>query len=407
MGLSPAKGTASWMRYMPRQGDHIIFGLSNDNTPYPLSYVPFGAAADPTTPDTDDKKGGTSGSTQGINVLSPGYAALRKFNEEQVSGWGQFESLGDGEWDMRSSGGAYIFGSKKGKLTFSGGNAATLSLSRNRSEMEVDAPLTTGTANSCLWRYGEVKRQGATDSQPVRVSEAAPILSQPLGASSPMEWSVRLGNSIPFPNSLLAPMPALITYEEKAGDVYSDDTPMLAGSLQTSSIGAPIRYMRAVHMTASPLPVFQQAPAYTLLGHLFTVDALGNMETVVNPAATSIKLGPPAGLVAATALEVETFSATVNCTTGIELISAIDTVRLDGMSIQFGGATTAIEPVVLGLKLQAALTTFATTMSGIFSAMSTTPTGIGPVLTAGPGVAACGALNSSLSSILSAKVKTE
>ena len=414
MGLSPMnKGAASWMRYMPREGDYVVYGLDNLNTPFPLCFVPFASAADPTPEDTAEKKGGTSGSTTGLDVLSPGYAVLRKFQQENLSGFLQFGVLKRGEWDMRSSGGSYIHGSDKGKLTFSANGAADLSLSRNRAEINVEAPLSTAQANNCLFRYGAVKRQGPLDTAPVLPGKVLQLL--PPAAPDPMEWSIRLGNSFPVLNPVLALAPASITYEEKAGDIWSDDIAgalgktVAAGTQQASSVIAaqPLRYMRAVHMGGSVLPVFQQAPAYPLIAHLFTIDALGNMETVVNPAATSIKLGPPAGLVAATALEVETFSATVNCTAGIELTSLTDTVRLDGMSIQFGGAATAIEPVVLGLKLQAALTAFATTMSGIFSAMSTTPTGLGPVLAAGPGVAACAALNSALPGTMSAKVKTE
>jgi len=408
-GLTAQEGNpTAWIRYMPRAGDFVVYARDNRGLAYPLSFVPYNLAGPPTTSasDTAGTKGGSSGSNYGQNSWSPGTAKAHALHKAgTVAGFEQWAVLRAGEWDMKSSGGAYLHGSKGGTLTLSGGGASNWILSKKRTEISGSTELMkVAGGENCAFRYGSVKRQGPLDTSPALVS-LAPL-------PDPREWYVKLGNAstaAAIPG--LVPAAAAITYEEKAGDIWSEDIPgalgktIAAGTLQLSGMGQPLRYMRAVHGLGSTLPAFQAAPGS--LANKQTIDAMGNIDIEHGPATTSVSFGPPAGVPSTAAVSMSALSLGLNTATSITA-EATTNVRIDGAAgIQFGGAATAIEPVVLGLKLQTALVTFATTMSGIFSAMSTTPTAVGPVTAAGPGVAACAALNTALASILSAKVRTE
>ena len=399
-GLTAQQGKpTAWIRYMPRVGDFVVYARDNRGLAFPLSFVPYNLAGNPTTSssDTAGTKGGSSGSNYGQDAWSPGTAKAHALHEAgTVAGFEQWSTLRSGEWDMKSSGGAYIHGSKGGSLTLSGGGATNWILSKKRTEISGATELMKVTAGNCAFRYGDVKRQAPEDSTPVRVS-LAPL-------PDPREWYVKLGNSFPVPTPGIAPLPAKVLYEEKAGDVWSEDL-VAPGTAQTTAAGTlqqssayqgthPLRYMRAVHLATSSFTAFQPGAS---LAYLSTIDAMGNIQITHGPTTSSVIFGPPTG-VSTVAIEVEAASVEISCN---------QNVLIDGTTgIQLGGATTAIEPVVLGLKLQTALTTFASTLALQFPLMGTPPGG-GLVANGTALGAAAATLNSALSSILSVKVKTE
>ena len=90
----------AWGRYMPQGGEFVDVLYRNDDT---AEIVRYDINA---TKDTE-----------------PGWAEFRRFQKEDVVGYASFSPLKPGEFDFKSSGDAYIFGSAAGTLLLSGGQA--------------------------------------------------------------------------------------------------------------------------------------------------------------------------------------------------------------------------------------------------------------------------------------------
>jgi len=89
-----------WGRYMPQGGEIVNIAYRNDDSAVIAGY------------DMTATKDG-----------SAGWSELRRFQKEGVVGYANFQALKPGEFDFKSSGDAYIFGSQGGTLLLAGGQA--------------------------------------------------------------------------------------------------------------------------------------------------------------------------------------------------------------------------------------------------------------------------------------------
>jgi len=96
----------AWGRYMPLGSEIVDIAYRNDCT---AAIVGYNATAD--------------------ENRSTGWSVLKKLQENNVSGYSSFKQLKRGEFDFKSSGDAYIYGSAGGTLLLAGG-VATIKLDK-------------------------------------------------------------------------------------------------------------------------------------------------------------------------------------------------------------------------------------------------------------------------------------
>ena len=335
LGLSIAKGSSSWVRYMPRPLDHVVVGFDNLNQPYVVGTVagPRGA----------------------------GYSDLTRFSTEGLPGWRQFAELQPGEWDMRSSGGCYLHGSSQGTLTLSSGMTA-LFLDKRNNEVALQGNLAFGAGASST-TLGLVRRKVLPTS-----GRATPVGTAPV--NMPNAWEVVVANSFPAlpldPAGTIA-LP-LTTFEQYAGNVYPSGPTLGLPSPRLSSIGQPVRFYQAIYMAGPTL----------IAGRTVEVDAMGNTKVEVNPAATSWSLTGLAGL-PALVLGLTASVGSVSVTSALSTtLTSTGPTRLDGLTVQLGGAD-AVRRAVVGDTLLGQLRQLAADLATGLDAM-TAPTGGGPVV---------------------------
>lgn len=98
---------SSWIRYMPQNFDFVKVAFGPDRRPECVGMACWG--------DLENSPGP-------LGQLG-GYNDVVRAREEGIPGFTEFRDLRPGEWDMRSRGNAYIFGSATGVLFLAGGGA--------------------------------------------------------------------------------------------------------------------------------------------------------------------------------------------------------------------------------------------------------------------------------------------
>lgn len=204
-GLLRPGTRASWMRYMPQFGDYVKVSFGLDGRPEAIGPASWGDLP----------------SEAGLPGHLGGYAQLSRARDRGELG--EFAALRPGEWDMRSSGGAYIKGSEFGTLTLAGGSV-TMLLKREADEIDARAGLLRFRSTGCEMRLGDVKRTSAGGFQ----EEVVP------GSSKELSLTVAEAGAP-------APAPPTEYYTFKAGDIRDS-----GGMLWTSTAGAPLRLQEEV-----------------------------------------------------------------------------------------------------------------------------------------------------------------
>lgn len=362
-GLSLSKGSSAWFRYMPKVNDSLIVGYDSQNRLYVL------------------------GAVMGFDETSPkglGYEAVSKLRESGAVGYRQFAELQQGEWDMRSSGGAYVHGSSQGTLTLAAGMSSVV-INKRSDTVRIRGTALLASSSSAL-RLGTVRRkQLVTDAVEADVG-LAPVLQ-------PKEWAVRVETS--FPSSSLDPAPGLL-FEQTAGNVYPQGglvpvgTELLAA--RTSAQGWPVRLYQAVYMPGPSL----------LPGRTLEVDAQGNTALEFGPSCTSVRFSGVAGGPASAAtfrtsfLTTEISSVGVAGTVGTAITTSLGDTRIDGAQKVILGSTRAIQRVPMGDTLLGQLQAFAVSLGTAMSTLATAPGG-GPVQAAAA-IKACSDLAAAMGS---------
>lgn len=253
-GLSINGTESSWMRYMPQRRDHVKITFGPDNRPEIVGYAAFGEEPD----------GVDAASRQGGHIPKNGaYATVRRLAEKNVNGLQIFRRLRPGEWDMRSSGAAEIYGNRFGTLTLAGGAQAVVTLDKQHSEIRGRTGLTVLGGDGVDLRLGDVKRKLLPSSV---VEESVTV--NPTGALAPKEFSVEVKYKTPPLGT-----PELTFYDFAAGDVRD-------------SVGLPVPGPAA-------LPLRARERFYDPSGLITTVstevDAIGNIQ--IRQAVTALPLG--------------------------------------------------------------------------------------------------------------------
>lgn len=208
-GFSLRGLNSSWMRYMPQTRDFVKLEYGPDNTPEIIAYATFGAEYDA----EGQRQGGGAAPRQSA------WATARRLADAQQNGMHLiFRELKEGEWDMRSSGGAEIYGTRNGTLTLAGGGGASIRLVKERQEELHRARLSVWSNDGAESRLGVVKRK----LLPTDANESIPLVPNPgaiLGGSSGVATTLReLKQSLGFPTPPLG-LPLLKYWDQDVGTV--------------------------------------------------------------------------------------------------------------------------------------------------------------------------------------------
>jgi len=277
--ISIHKTRSSWIRYMPQSGDYVKVGFGPDNHPEILTYALYG---------DDPTDGRTDGNPGSYAPRVSGYKQIRRLKERSDAGekpggvplgLRDFIPLRQGEWDLRSSGGAYIHGSQFGVVTLSAGQNV-IKVDKPNEEVSAETQLfKLDAGNETFIRLGDIKRK-LTPADTGETTVSASIS----GIVSTREYHLKVSQVVD-PTGVTPP---LTVYEEKMGDIRDDD-------------GVP----------TIPIPLLVSKAAYTAGVQMygFSVDNLGAVTlSAPGPVGKIYLKGGPAVLTTYAAVRAETLA---------------------------------------------------------------------------------------------------
>lgn len=288
---------SSWIRYMPQVDD--------------LVYVAFGPRGE-------------------ARILGPanmpgGYKALADSRDKFKSKfpYADFTDLKQGEWDMRSSGGAYIFGNRDGALYLAAGSTVTQRLDKQNNETRAQAGLWVQGSVGSYVRLGDIKRR-----LPTEFKETSKIELDP---TAPKEFSVHLETNLPVP---------LLIADEQLGGVRDD-----FGAPRLSTLAQPLRYRRKIWALGSTALV-------SIPVHSDEVDILGNQT--IDYGVTSTNVDVSGGPVTNFSLSGLTVSATGTVSASMSS-SGVASVSGDALAQLTSTALAQVDALVVQLGTPLAL----------------------------------------------------
>lgn len=313
---------SSFQRAMPQTNSYARIGFGPQNNAYCVRLMTWNPSAD--------------------NGMYGQLAALAQADRDAggVTGFGYvWRDLAEGEFDLRSKGGAGYYFTEDGHALFEAG-PTTIELDKNRFESTGNAGLWVRGGDGTEVRSGDVKRllPGAFEETPAVVN--------PTGAPAPKEWSIEVGVPTPVTGT-----PTLTLYTEQAGDVRDDlGKPVLLA-------GKPVRYQETFYDAAGVLPTLT-----------VTVDVLGNVD--ITQEDTAVPGGVKVNGGAASPLTVKFAQVDIEAGVGNAKLGAKGLVQLAG------GGGSASDGVVLG----SALSTWLTTQLSVLTAFGPSGPAVAPLV---------------------------
>lgn len=229
--LHMGRATSAWQRYMPTELDFVLIAFDAVDQAVVVGNYVWGASE-------------LASSADAIPQYIGGYAAAADAKAAGVAGFREFVELKRGEWDMRSSGGAYMHGSAGGVLSLYAGTTAWR-LRKSDNEIQGEGGLVRTVSDSSVLRFGDVKRKllptdfsetkivGSNKEYSVHVSQALPG-----GAELPVydfvAGDVRDGLGLPVPAAPIGPAVVKETVSAGVTAVYTRSVDA-AGNTDTHS----------------------------------------------------------------------------------------------------------------------------------------------------------------------------
>lgn len=162
LGTPGNRRKANWKRHMPCIGDTVVVGFD---------------------------------SNAAVRIIGYDYIDYTVAAEIQATEKYGFVDLVEGEFDERSSGGAYIKGDANGNLLLAGG-MSSIWCDKRRGEIRYRAPLLKDEAGLCTFRRGAVRRSSVpfTQENAVKAGKGAMPLMTPVDAALQdlVEWTADL-----------------------------------------------------------------------------------------------------------------------------------------------------------------------------------------------------------------------
>jgi hypothetical protein len=335
LGPDGQRNTSAWHRYMPFVGDIVLVGFDPNGQPRILGY----------------------------DLVS--YSYITQLNST-LPGFG-FNALQSGEWDMMSTGGAYLKGDNNGVLTLVGG-IQLIRLDKQRAEIDLQTGLEKLTTGSSTFRRGTVRRSpiplytevGALGNVPGVPSLGVPPIATPANAVLPSLWESTDDIKAPV-TGLPFGLPVVF---RSIGNIMDPDVDLItggaygaAGPLGVKTVKTTGMHARVMFRVYDSVPGLSDTPVGTpgpVGGSAFrpfeyAIDTLGNL--IINQ-----------GLLATEGINVWAPLKTSLFTTSLELSAAIT---------QIGNVPTAVEPVICGNLFLTATTTFCSALTAYVTASET------------------------------------
>lgn len=369
-GMSIQRTASSWQRYMPSENAFVLIEFTQANQPYCVGYALLGN--DPRATGAVSPSA-TTGSTPNQGKFVPhigGYRALRLAKEASDAGTTEndvnfdgsttqvpiglrdFTPLRSGEWDQRSSGGAYIRGSRFGQLTLSAAQDYVV-IDKQRDEIYTRAGLFkflhggNQTANLDILpndtqaRLGDVKRQLVLGD----ANDTSPPLSG-------REWLLHVDQPVDC-------AAVGFTYDERIGDVWSD---------------GPVPIVNPTRRIQKQLTGLGGANLFE-----FTVDALGNVAVTHGEPTVLVDVsgGPATNLSTSYANTDISSTLTTTISSGVDTNISSDAItNVDaGATVLLGEPAAALtQPTPHGTVLEAMMTQLVTALNTLVNTKNPPPT---------------------------------
>lgn len=284
-GLSMNGHRSSWIRYMPQISSRLSDTVGGGGD---MVYVAFGPR----------NEARILGYATELGAYKD-FADVRSSDPAKVPK-GDFVDLKQGEWDMRSAGGAHIFGNRSGQLLLAAGPTVQIRLDKQNDEARTEAGLWKfGTGGSFI-KLGDVKRTLLpTDFKETSVDEVAPL--DPTAGPGQKEYWLHL-------ETRSLPVAAIALVDEQFGAVRDEEgLPHLSDLLQ------PLRYRRRIW----DIGTLQVSPV-KLAAYLQDIDALGNQSIQYGLASTSVDVqGGPLTAASASFLSIDASAETTATLSGL------------------------------------------------------------------------------------------
>ena len=319
-GLSANAFRSSWQRYMPQKKEFVKVCFGPLNQCEIVGYSAFGEEPDPTSAD------GRAGSP---SSFIGAYATMQKIatrpTPSDQEGLGDFVQLKEGEWDMRTKGGAYVRGFDTGTLLLRAGGMVKLQLDKGRDEITSRGTLHGFCGDGTDNRFGEVKRPlGDATQLPSPLDPTNPLTAthvpHPLGINK--EWRVVVGYQ-----ALPLPAPTLTLYKHEIGHVVDND-----GIIEMGESGLPLRHrVRWYNDTGDTI-----VPTNETLR--VEVDHFGNVAVVQADSALLGGVDVQGGLGSPLTVTFNEINVSSQLATVIEAQTTLDLSGTAGVNINAGGA---------------------------------------------------------------------
>lgn len=310
---------SAWQRYMPSKGDLLMVGYGSQGQGMIL-----GPASLPGV----------------YNKI----AELKNTNPTKFP-HADFSELRSGEWDMRSSGGAYVNGNRDGALVLSAGPTTLMRMDKQEEEVRGDSGLWVLKSRGSNVRLGDIKRQ-----LPSTYKEDTHSFSNVQGALK--EFSVHLENPTLFP------LPATLIADFELGGICDGD-----GIPRTGPIG-PMRSRRKIYDAVATSALASEA-------YSEEIDVLGNVEISQGPLALSMDIS--GGGLSSLSTSFLNTSIDSDLTT---TIGAGVSVITDTPLTLLGGAAAIANPIIRGTIYMGQFTGYLTALGVQLTALSVAMHGI-------------------------------
>lgn len=353
-GLSVNGIKSSWQRYMPQANDFVLVSFGPDNRPVCLGYTAF--SYNPDVEPTNARR------VSGSKYFNGGYARISELRKDEVAGFREFAQLKEGEWDMRSSGNAYIKGAANGALIVRGGNSQLIFDKNN-----YDARMTTGMFEyqdgGTHWRLGDTKRTGDDEARPKPTEEPGKA------------WELDIRYQV-------TPEPA-DTYDyyfqERIGDVRDDD-----GEREEGPHGEELVHRATYRDGKLSSPDTLDTPFTSEIRYEFTVDKAGNMDMTFHEDTEYWTIvGENLNWEAETKTLNFDCSETVDINAGTKMVlNAGATAELTAGGTVWLGSSGVIDPLILSTIYRAAEDATFTALGAAHQLLGPALTNIGAFMTA-------------------------
>lgn len=352
-GISIQGHKSAWIRFMPQKNDCVSVEFGPRGDARIIGYV-----------------------TQAGEMAE---IVAQKTKSKSQFPYGDFRELRGGEWDMRSSGGAYLYGSRDGALLLSAGPTVQSRFNKGENDARHEAGLIVDSSTGSFVKFGDVKRR------------LLPTDFKEYDVSSPIALAQLVTDPIRGPIATILATPIALDAATKEHWVHLESAGLIPewladeqfgacrdglGIPYTGPLGLPLRHRKKIYGSGS---------TSALSTEVFSseTDVLGNVQISNGPLATTVEaaLGALTSVDVSTGIDI-TLSAGVNAelsgTASAKLTSDL-LAQINAAFVYHGDIeAAAFNPIIKGTELVVVLSTLLGVAAAQFTVLAGIETPITP-----------------------------